>query len=138
MSKRIGLGVALVLTVVLLLVVASRSSSLPEAQVSIAITNQGHIVRAINLGESRWSGAAYELFKRGEHVQPVATAGSGETVLVAAGQYDLKLEYSDGRIAQEKWVTDVSLHDRYQQSIELNVPESAVGPQSMRNTWEPN
>ncbi|MCC6932877.1 MAG: VWA domain-containing protein [Deltaproteobacteria bacterium] len=82
----------------------------PVAQASYKITNGG-----LDIGRKAWWG----VYKPGEHGSYLGYKHSGEKMTIAAGTYDIGIEYEDDALKKEKWLLNEKLEGSIEKSVEL-------------------
>ncbi|MFN8389808.1 MAG: hypothetical protein U0136_05925 [Bdellovibrionota bacterium] len=135
--RRNALRVAVLLAVGAAAILAARTRHQEEILFTLVVTDKGTPVRFINLGESRWSGAAYSVFAEDSHDAPLASADSGDPVQVRPGRYDLEVSWSDGQHVRQRWMEHLEIKRSMLQTFELNLPTGELGTQKLENTWQP-
>jgi hypothetical protein len=108
-----------------------------EVRVRIAVMNQGKEVGFLNLGESRWFGAAFEIFPAGDHARTVASGNAGSTVVVPPGNYDIEVSYSNGEYVKLKELQGIVIHHDFRTAVELDLPPDEFRPPLTGNPWRP-
>jgi len=107
------------------------------ATLTVNVMNNGRLIHAVNLGEARWSGAAYQVYPVDDRNRIVAEANSGHSVALSHGTYVVKVLFSDGETVHEQWLEPIELKEEYSWNVPLDVPASAFGQQKLSNSWRP-
>ena len=114
-----------------------RAESSDESTLTINVMNNGRLIHAVNLGEARWSGAAYQVYSKSDRSRLIAEANSGHGVVLPHGEYVVKLIFSDGENVHEQWLEPLEFQNTDVRDVHLDVPASAFGPQQLKNSWRP-
>ena len=91
---------------------------LPMAEVSYQITNGGH-----DVGEH---GQVHYLPAGHHDGSEVAWAGSGASVRIPAGHYDVRVNFDDGSAQKVVWIDNQSFSGKVEKSIEVGVAVTEV------------
>src|ERR1039458_9756723 len=102
----VGLIVMLVCTLT-----AGRAAA-ADADVRYVITNGGEDVK--DKGQVHFS-------PRGHHDSDVAWAGSGDTVRLPEGIYDVHVTFDDGSAHKDMWINDQSFSGKVEKTVEIGL-----------------
>ena len=84
-----------------------------ETTVKVTITNGGNDVKGYG---------TFSLHPAGQRGKQVAASSSGATVTVPAGDYEIRVRYTEGAASKDTWLPKESFNGSVEKSVEIDMP----------------
>lgn len=92
-------------------------SDAEETTVRVTVTNGGNDVKGYG---------TFSLHPAGKRGKQVATSSSGSTVTVPAGNYEIRVRYTEGAASKEMWLPKENFSGAVEKSVEIDLPLAQV------------